>query len=308
MGGSGGGYFGGGDPAKAKEQLQAAGEQTANAESAAACNAYLTQLLAKVNDRDVAAIDRHLQEIIKALEKQLDGSIELTFGGSVAKHTYVDGLSDVDSLVMLDNCELADTTPDVARTYLAGQLREHFRDAAVTEGTLAVTIQFDDTEIQLLPAVSCRHEVKISDPTGTQWSAIRPQEFSRVLSSQNDATGKKLVPTVKLAKAIIAELPQQQQISGYHAESLAVEAFKGFGGPFTHREMLRHYFTQGAKLLLKPIQDRTGQSVHVDDALGPADSLERKIVSDAFARVARRMANADSAGRVEDWKLLFGDA
>ena len=278
------------------------------APSLSASRRHTIALLAKFNDRDVAAIDRHIQEIVKALEKQLEGSIELIFGGSVAKHTYVDGLSDVDALVMLDNCELADTTPDVARTYLAGQLRERFRDAAVNEGTLAVTIRFDDVEIQLLPAVSCRHEVRISDPTGSQWSAIRPQDFSRVLSSRNDATGKKLIPTVKLAKAIIAELPQQQQISGYHAESLAVEAFKGFAGPLTHREMLRHYFTQGAKLLLRPIQDRTGQSVHVDDALGQADSLERKIVSDAFARVARRMANADSAGRTEDWKLLFGDA
>ena len=307
MGGSGGGYFSGGDPAKVRQQLQAASDQTTGAEYSAACNDYLTSLLARFNGRNVEATHRHLEEITKALEKELEGSIELSFGGSLAKHTYVDGLSDVDALVMLDNCELADTTPDVAREYLAAQLRERFMSAAVDKGTLGVTVSFDDIEIQLLPAVSCKHAVKISDSTGKQWSEISPQDFTRVLSRQNEAAGKKLVPTVKLAKAIIAELPQQQQISGYHAESLAIEVFKGFAGPFTHRDMLRHYFSEGAKRLLTPIADRTGQSVHVDDALGAPESLERKIVSDAFARIARRMANADTASRAEDWKMFFGD-
>jgi hypothetical protein len=306
MGGSGGGsYFGGGDPEKAKQHLQTAKEETQTAEYIAACNAYLKELLTRFNDRDVAGINKHLHDIEEALGKELEGAIELVFGGSVAKHTYVDGLSDVDSLVMLDNCSLADQPPGIAKQYLADRIRERFPGVKVDVGKLAVTVHFPDADIQLLPAVSCQNHVKIGDSSGQQWSAIKPQEFTRALSSRNDAVGKKLVPTIKLAKAIIAGLPEQQQISGYHAESLAIEAFKNYSGPFTHRDMLKHYFGRGAQLLLEPIRDRTGQSVHVDDALGGAASLERKIVSDAFTRVSRRMANADRAGRAEDWSQLF---
>ena len=308
MGGSGGGsYFGGGDPEKANQQLQTAKEETQTAEYLASCNAYLKDLLTKFNDRDVVGINQHLREIKEALGKELEGTIDLVFGGSVAKHTYVDGLSDVDSLVLLDNCTLADESPNVARDYLAARIRERFPNLEVGVGTLAVTVHFKDVDIQLLPAVSCQRHVKIGDSTGKQWSAIKPQEFTRLLSKRNDDLSQKLVPAIKLAKAIIAGLPEQQQISGYHAESLAIEAFKNYTGSFTHRDMLKHYFLKGAQLLLEPIRDRTGQSVHVDDALGPAASLERKIVSDAFSRVSRRMANADRAGRAEDWTPLFSD-
>jgi len=96
-------------------------------------------------------------------------------------------------------------------------------------------------------------------------------------------------------------------VSWYHAESLAVEVFAGYKGPFTNKEMLRHFFSKGAEQVMSPIRDRTGQSVHVDEYLGSQGSLERKIVSDAFSRAARRMERADSTGRLEDWQNIFGD-
>ncbi|MEQ1871076.1 MAG: CBASS oligonucleotide cyclase [Vicinamibacterales bacterium] len=305
MGGSGGSYFGTGDLESVKRQLQEAQDRSADPDYVSSCNELLASLLVNFNDRDLDAIGVHLQEIEAALARELIGSVNIMFGGSVSKNTYIDGFSDVDALVMLDSCELADGTPSAARAYFATRLRDRFPATPVHEGDLAVTISFSDVDIQLLPAISCRGHLKISQPGGSAWAPIRPREFTAALTRRNDEVGKKLVPTIKLAKAIIALLPPQQRVAGYHAEALGVDVFRGYQGPFSHKEMLRYYFQKGAQRVLQPIRDSTGQSVHVDEALGPSESLSRRIISDAFGRIARRMSNADSAGRVDEWRQLF---
>jgi hypothetical protein len=115
------------------------------------------------------------------------------------------------------------------------------------------------------------------------------------------------VPAIKLAKAIIDRLPERQRLSGYHVESLAIEAFRGYSGPLETKAMLNHFFREASSRVLGHIRDRTGQSVHVDEYLGDAGSLERRVVSDALARTARRMANADAHENIDEWRRLFGD-
>jgi hypothetical protein len=306
MGGSGGGYFSG-DIDATRRDLADAQKKARDEAYEAECNNLLASYLSDFNDRDREAISEHLEEIKEALDAELEGTVDMRYGGSVAKHTYVDGLSDVDSLVMLDSCELAEGSPSEAKEYLASRLRESFPGTAVSEGRLAVTVQFPDAEIQLLPAVSCQRHVKIASETGDSWSAIRPKEFTSVLTQVNQEKAGKVVPVVKLAKAIVGSLPERHRISGYHAESLAVALFRNYTGPLQSKEMLKHFFAEGAKRLNEPIRDRTGQSVHVDDYLGPSGSLERRIVSDAFARVGRRMNNADASGSTDEWRNLFGE-
>lgn len=69
--------------------------------------------------------------------------------------------------------------------------------------------------------------------------------------------------------------------------------------------MLKHFFTEGAKCVLKPITDKTGQSTHVDDYLGPANSLQRKMVSDSMANIARKMQNADGSREIRIWEQIL---
>lgn len=307
MGGGGGGYFRPRtDPEKLKQKLRDSEARTVDARYEAEIADLLGSLLTKYNDRDNDAINRHLAEIKKALEKELDGTFDLFFGGSVAKHTYVDGLSDIDSLVIINSCELSDQSPEILKKYFAQRIRERFPKSEVEIGRLAVTVRFIDAEIQLLPAVSCKTHIKIADKTGLEWSLISPEKFTNAFTKINQQVGRKVVPVVKLAKAIISNLPEKHQISGYHAESLAVEIYKTYPGELKPKSMLKYFFQEAAQKVLHPIRDRTGQSVHVDDYLGPPTSLERRIVSDAFARVYRRIKNADNASSLDDWKTLFG--
>jgi hypothetical protein len=307
MGGGGGGFFRT-SPDVLREELRKSEEATGDEVFTAAVSTILTNALGAANERDVPAVQRHLEEIKSALEKELDGSVDLMFGGSVAKHTYVEGMSDIDTLVLLDNCELAAGPPSEALEYFAKRLRRRFPNANVEVGHLAVTIRFADAEIQLLPAVSCRKNVRIGSPSSDSWSEIRPREFAQILTDVNARCANKLIPTVKLAKTIIGTLPEKHQITGYHAESLAVAIFRDYTGDFKPRQMLRHYFEEAATRVREPIVDRTGQSVHVDDYLGSTLTIERRIVADAFARVARRMRNADNAKSIDEWhKLLETD-
>jgi hypothetical protein len=306
MGGGRGSYFSS-DANELKRKLQTTDESTERSDYDARVAELLSSQLTSFNARDRNAIRRHLAEIKKALETELEGTIDLLFGGSVARHTAVNGFSDTDSLVILDSCELADRTPRDAKEYFARRLQERFPRTEVTEGTLAITIRFADAEIQLLPAVSCERNVRIADSSGNRWAEINPKKFSDALTRVNKRANGQLVPVVKLAKGVIYNLPEKHRISGYHAEALAALIFNNYSGELTPKAMLQHYFTEASVRVRQPIRDRTGQSIHVDDDLGSPNSLERKMISDTFERIGRRMANADSACSVEEWARLFGE-
>src|SRR4051812_32939467 len=110
MGGSGGGYFRV-DPRKVDSELEASERGTEGLEYEAEANRALQELLIDYNNRDNDAISRYLDKIRGVLNEELEGTIDLRFGGSVAKHTYVDGLSDVDSLVLINKSELLGLGP-----------------------------------------------------------------------------------------------------------------------------------------------------------------------------------------------------
>jgi hypothetical protein len=115
------------------------------------------------------------------------------------------------------------------------------------------------------------------------------------------------VPTIKLAKAILGALPESQRLSGYHIESLAIAAFREYTGQKTTTAMLPTFFERARDLVLAPIKDRTGQSIHVDEYLGGEGSSERSSASHILGRLAKRMRNASAAGSKAQWQALFDD-
>lgn len=253
----------------------------------------LSELLADMNSRDAEGNSRTLNAIKKALEKEIDGTIDLMFGGSVKKHTYVDGLSDIDTLVILNNTDLASKTPAEVRTYFAERLKERFPDSPVLIGRLAVTIRFQNTEVQLLPALKQSGALKIPKADGDGWSRIKPKEFTDSLTHVNQALGGKVIPTIKLAKSIIADFPKEQRLSGYHIEALAITIFRDYSGTRTTKNLLTEFFAKASEHLKNPIADPTGQSAYVDEYLGSADSKKREQLGKFMDRIASKMASAD---------------
>lgn len=311
MGGSGGGGF----FYESKTPLEDITKKIREEEQKSKDDAFETEvaglmkdLLANVNNRDTETLQGHLATIKGALDLGIDGSIDLRYGGSVSKHTYVDGLSDVDSLAILNNSELVNLSPDEVKKYFLDRLTERLPGSNITVGKLAITIKFaSGFEVQIVPAVKNDKGIQIpSIMRSNQWSnTIHPEKFAQDLSEVNSRNAGKLVPVIKLAKSIISSFPEQRQMSGYHVEAMSVELFSNYTGETTPRAMLKHLFSEGSKLVLNSIKDRTGQTTHVDGYLGTDNSIERKMVSDSMKTMARKMQNADGSNDIRVWEEIL---
>lgn len=272
-------------------------------------NSLLNERLAELNARDTDLIRGYLDEIEEALKDRVEEFDRLMFGGSVAKHTHVDGLSDIDSLVVLDpEGRQAESSAEV-REEIGNVLRSRLgrdRVESVTVGNLAVTVLYrDGTEIQLLPAMEKNGRLRISKRDGEGWTEhIRPRQFTDALSELNTRQARTVVPAIKLAKAVLAaRLSEDEQLSGYHIEALAMKAFENYSGAKTLKSALTHLFESASEQVRFPVRDVTGQSEHVDDYLGGAGSPERRRVAVVLSGLARTMRDTRSA---DEWVRLFG--
>ena len=310
MGGSGGGgTFYSRTPEEARKQVRDAENKTTVAAFESTLSETLGDLLSTYNSRDHRLVNERLSQLKEALGSEIEGSLDQLFGGSVAKHTYVDGLSDIDSLVFINDTALEGERPRAVLAKMERILQRALKtEADVSHGRMAVTVAFKDgMVVQLLPALKTAGlHVHVPSSRTERWSKIDPVAFQAALTKRNGECGGKLVPTIKLAKAIIGQLPEAQRLSGYHVESLAIAAFRGYEEAKTTTAMLPKFFERSKELILAPIRDRSGQSLHVDAYLGGDNSVERQTMSHVLGRLARRMRNATAAGSTGQWRALFG--
>ena len=309
MGGSGGGSYTNWNAASLSREVRE-DQKKATAGFEIQLSGFLAELLASYNSRDVDLVRERLEEAKDVLEGTVESTLDQIFGGSVAKHTYVDGISDIDSLVVVNGSKFEDHRPATILEHMREVLESALRDRATVEhGQLAVTITYrDGMAVQLLPAIRTEDGgLRIPAAKHAGWSEINPDSFSAALSKRNELCGGRLVPTIKLAKAVIANMPEQYRLSGYHVESLAIAAFRDYSGAMTTSVMLPHFFDQAKNLVLAPIKDRTGQSIHVDEHLGDANSLARQYTSRLLGNLAKRMTNASAAQSRTQWEALFAE-
>lgn len=308
MGGSGG-TFSRHSPSEVARKVREAEQAIDASEFEGRLANRFAQLLGRYNDRDAGLARERIDALTASLEDNIKGRAVTIFGGSVAKHTYVDGLSDIDTLVILDDTNLEDRSPKAALDRLAHLLGAKLEvGARLTIGRIAITIEYKDgMNLQILPALRSDGTLRVPAWRGNEWSAINPEKFQQGLTKRNEACGGKVIPTIKLVKAINATLPEKVQLTGYHIESLAIAAFRGYDGPKSTVAMLPHFFDRAAQLVARPMVDTSGQSVHVDEHLGAANSQARQEMSYVLERIAKRMKNATAAHSIDQWVALFGD-
>ena len=311
MGGSGGrGFFeeSSKEPEKISQKIREAEKRTEDNLFKSEVRALISNLLGNINNRDVDTIQTHLDTIETAVHSQIEGFIDLRYAGSVSKHTYVDGLSDIDSLAIINKSELLNKSPKEVKDYIKSVLQKRLPNTEVTVGKLCVTVKFSSGfDIQILPAIKTATGIKIpSSRRDDMWShVVKPQDFALALRYSNIQMKGKLIPVIKLAKSIISFFPESRKLSGYHVEALAIETFKNYTGEKDAKAMLKHFFNEGAKNVLKPVIDRSGQSIHVDDYLEGQNSIKRKMVSDSLSTVYRKMQNADGSGDLAIWEQIL---
>lgn len=269
----------------------------------------LKDLLSDYNHRDAEVIRKHIDIIKKALSKEIDEMVETSFGGSVAKHTYVDGLSDVDILANIADTELKYKSPNNLLTYFADLIRSRLPNTKVETGKFAITITYQDgVDIQILPTVKTKKGIRIADVKGDVWSnIIHADKFANKLSEVNTQRGRLVVPVIKLFKGAQSDFPKDVQLSGYHIESLAINAFRNYNGSLNAKSMFQHLCSFTSESVKTPIIDSTGQSMHIDDNLGTANSVHRQRVSAFLRRLTTRLSTADFQRNINVWKeVLIG--
>ena len=149
-------------------------------------NEILSNTLLQHNNRDKDAISSHLNSILGALHREIDGSVSTLFGGSLSKNTHVNGLSDVDTLVILNKSDLAEETPQAVLDYFYNTLKERYPNHEIQKGDTAVTVVYSDMNVQLLPAIKLKNGLKI--PDGKEWSnVIDPKAFTDKLTNLNQS-------------------------------------------------------------------------------------------------------------------------
>ena len=267
-------------------------------------NGYLRDRLREYNDRDTEAINRHIRGLRDALEQSGHDVLPTRFGGSVSRHTYVDGLSDVDVLLILNDSSLSGQAPRAVIQKMAELIQNRMPRTQVNTGQLAVTVTYaDGHEIQVLPAIRTKAGVRIANPNSNQWSrALHPERFAEKLTKVNQANRGQVIPAVKLVKALAHRVirSDREKITGYHMESLAIEAFKNYRGPTDLKSMVMHLTDYAATAVKQPIRDSTGQSRNVDDYMDCQGSAARQRAAANFKRMRDGIDNCRSEGDLDN--------
>ena len=153
-------------------------------------NCLLQEALSSYNDRDRDKIADRLEELEETLGEEIEVD-RVLFGGSVAKRTDVDGLSDTDALVILDRDAVAGDAPQELLDHFLRVLdssRSRADVDSITAGRMAVTIKYvDGEEIQLLPALRTGDVVSVASPKSLSLlkciNRTKPEVFMKPSSS-----------------------------------------------------------------------------------------------------------------------------
>ena len=270
-------------------------------------NSWLSDQLKEYNDRDYAAVNRHIDNLRDALEQSESDVIRPLFGGSVQKNTSVEGLSDADVLLFINNSSLIGMKPRSVIKRMGALIRQRLPKTKIRLGDLAVTVTYSDSiEIQLLPAIRRKDGVRIIDPAKNRWSDVTyPDRFRENLTKVNQANGGRVIPVIKLAKGLASQVIENddEKIQGYHMEAIAIEAFRDYQGLTDLRSMLIHFCESASEIVLEPIKDLTKQSRNVDGYMKGARSPQRRRASKNFRKMHNRFSACRSARHLD---RLFG--
>ncbi len=265
-------------------------------------NRHCERLIANSKRRNADTVTRRLDTICELLRKDGYRAIQTMLGGSVKKGTFVSGISDVDVLLIVNETPFVNQPPNDVIEHIKDVVQGEFPKNPVRAGKLAVTINYaDGMEIQLLPTIrTTSGGMRISDPGNTKWSnVVIPENFTKKLTKINRANGGRVLPAIKLVKAMAdcyISRPSKK-ISGYHMEALAVDAFNGYSGKKDPKSMLIHFLDHSIDAVMIPIDDPTRQTPHVDDGLGTANSDQRKLISGYFENMRGQVRNCNTIAK-----------
>ena len=305
MGGSGGyGFYRTPGSRWTPSDLDESLEQTRQRTAMAEVIEVFDEAMSRINQMDTEALNKHKETVLTTLQSLFPGAYDLRGGGSYTRHTYVNGMSDVDVLLDLGPFSTSDipNKDDSAAVLkeMEKRLQQRLPGTKVKAGRMAVTVEFSDGhEIQVLPAFSYYSGYRVPDRKGSGWVVTKPQVFAQLLRERNAQVGGKLLRCIKLAKVIREN--QGVELESYHLENIALKAFENYTGSTSDSAMLRHLFSQAKVLVARPMKDLTGQQDYADGQL--TSDAARTALARQVAVVERAIVEAE--GNPDAWRKLL---
>ena len=130
--------------------------------------------------------------------------------------------------------------------------------------------------------------IKIANLGRNQWSnVLHPERFAQKLTRVNQSRSGQVIPAIKLTKSLAHHVVSRDadKITGYHIESLAINAFQDYRGPTDLKSMVLRLTNYSTKAVLNPIKDSSGQSRNVDDYMGAQGSSVRQRAAANFRKM-----------------------
>ncbi|MBQ3570855.1 MAG: hypothetical protein IJA20_09325 [Methanocorpusculum sp.] len=235
---------------------------------------------------------RYRNEAEDLINDGIDDSVDIVYAGSVAKGTYVEGISDVDNHVRINGTSLEKKSPAEVKAYIRQQLSKLPNVKSVTETSRTVTATYrDGTEMQYVPVIKTKNGYRVAD--GNRWSnVVYENRFRRDFQRTNKKCGGRLTTLIRILKKENVDNPKGQRMSGHHIEVMANRIFKQAPASKTRDigVMAVYYHQHASRHIMHRMRDVTGQSTYVDKrSLGGPDSEARRVLSRRFASRARRM-------------------
>ncbi len=96
-----------------------------------------------------------------------------------------------------------------------------------------------------------------------------------------------------MIKSLESKEPEDSRLTGIHVEMMAEKIFREYGRSnknATKEDLLKQYYKEAPKMVLKKMEDPTGQSSAIDKDLGPSNDILRHEISDRMKDTARSIS------------------
>lgn len=234
-------------------------------------------------ENETIAINYVLDRINQDLNRALYAPFRIELAGSVEKNTFNEGISDIDLRAVTTNSALLDYSPKIAKKLILKQIRSIDEVKNPRVGHQAVTLTKGGHEYQIIPVI--RHDGKTYIPSerGTYWKTVDIEVFNRSLNSLNRKTEGRFCEAVRFVKILSnTYIPKRYQLSGYHIESIAMEAISQHCHPLNRTDMIERILGNIPSRVKRYSWDITRESKAIDRDLGSNYSTERKDVAKRY--------------------------
>ena len=235
---------------------------------------------------EAIAINYVLDRINGDLNRAPYAPFRIELAGSVEKNTFNEGISDIDLRAVTTNSALLDYSPKVAKRLIMKQIRSIDEVKNPRVGHQAVTLIKGGHEYQIIPVIRHNGKTYIPSERGTYWKTVDIEAFNHSLHSLNRKTNGHFCEAVRFVKILSDRyVPKRNQLSGYHIESIAMEAIGNCSPTMGRTDMVEKILRYIPSRVKSYSWDITRETKAIDHDLGSNYSAERKDAAKRYHRL-----------------------